>query len=138
MPAQKSPKSAPPQDKRVALTKTKVATPSVAKAGAKAAASKTASPPAKKAPSVPTSKTASPSTTKDKKAAAEFYLKYSKDKDTVQDILAMLNDPQIEFTQTPKNITRYADFLYKIDSIKQKPTTWKDLFFPEIHGLSGS
>jgi RNA polymerase primary sigma factor len=70
MPAQKSPKSAPPQDKRVALTKTKVATPSVAKAGAKAAASKTASPPAKKAPSVPTSKTASPSTTKDKKAAA--------------------------------------------------------------------
>ena len=75
---------------------------------------------------------------KDKKTAAEFYLKYSKDKDTVQDILAMLNDPQIEFTQTPKNITKYADFLYRIGSIKQKPATWKDLFFPEIHALSGS
>lgn len=75
---------------------------------------------------------------KDKKAAAEFYLKYSKDKDSVQDILAMLNDPQIEFTQTPKNITKYADFLFRIGSIKQKPATWKDLFFPEIHGLSGS
>ncbi len=75
---------------------------------------------------------------KDKKAAAEFYLQVSKDKDTVKDILAMLNDPQIEYTQTPKNITKYADFLYKIGSVKQKPATWKDLFFPEIHPLPGS
>ena len=75
---------------------------------------------------------------KDKKAAAEFYLKYSKDKDTVQDILKMLNDPQIEFTQTPKRITQYADFLFKIGTIKHKPASWKDLFFPEIHHLSGS
>lgn len=75
---------------------------------------------------------------KDKKGAAEFYLQVSKDKDTVKDILAMLNDPQIEYTQTPKNITKYADFLYKIGSVKQKPATWKDLFFPEIHLLPGS
>lgn len=75
---------------------------------------------------------------KDKKAAAEFYLQYSKDKDTVKDILAMLNDPQIEYSLTPKNITKYADFLFKVGSIKQKPATWKDLFFPEIHQLPGS
>lgn len=75
---------------------------------------------------------------KDKKAAAEFYLKVSKDKDTVKDILAMLNDPQIEYTLTPKNITKYADFLYKIGTIKQKPANWKDLFFPEVHHLAGS
>lgn len=75
---------------------------------------------------------------KDKKAAAEFYLKVSKDKDTVQDILAILDDPQVEFTQTPKNVTKYADFLFKIGSIKQKPATWKDLFFPEIQRLQGS
>ncbi len=75
---------------------------------------------------------------RDKRAAAEFYLKYSKDKDTVKDILAMLNDPQIEFTQTPKNITRYADFLFRIGTIKYRPASWKELFFPEIHHLSGS
>lgn len=75
---------------------------------------------------------------KDKKAAAEFYLKVSKDKDTVKDILAMLNDPQIEYTLTPRNITKYADFLYKIGTIKQKPASWKDLFFPEVHNLAGS
>ena len=75
---------------------------------------------------------------RDKKAAAEFYLKTSRDKDTVQDILKILNDPQVEFTQTPKNITKYADFLFKIGSIKVKPATWKDLFFPEIQHLPGS
>lgn len=75
---------------------------------------------------------------RDKKAAAEFYLRYSKDKDTVANILSILNDPQVEFTRTPKNITRYADFMYRIGSIKQKPASWKDLFFADIHHLSGS
>lgn len=75
---------------------------------------------------------------RDKRAAAEFYLKVSKDKDSVENILKILNDPQIVFTQTPQNITQYSDFLFRIGSIKQKPETWKDLFFPEIHHLPGS
>jgi NitT/TauT family transport system substrate-binding protein len=75
---------------------------------------------------------------RDKRAAAEFYLKVSKDKDSVENILKILNDPQIAFTQTPQNITQYSDFLFRIGSIKQKPDTWKDLFFPEIHQLPGS
>jgi NitT/TauT family transport system substrate-binding protein len=33
---------------------------------------------------------------------------------------------------------KYADFLYKSGTIKQRPNSWKDLFFPEIHDLSGS
>jgi hypothetical protein len=38
---------------------------------------------------------------KDKTAAAEAYLRISKDKDSVADILAMLNDPAIVFTMAP-------------------------------------
>ena len=75
----------------------------------------------------------------DRRAAAELYLKVSNDKKTtVDEVLAILNDPDIEFTQAPKNITKYSDFLFKIGSIKHKPNSWKDLFFPEIHHLSGS
>ncbi|HQX58677.1 MAG TPA: RNA polymerase sigma factor region1.1 domain-containing protein, partial [Burkholderiaceae bacterium] len=70
MPAQKSPKSASPQDKRVALTKPKVAAKATAKAGSKAATSKTALPPPKKVPSVPTTKTVAPKTAKEKNTAA--------------------------------------------------------------------
>jgi NitT/TauT family transport system substrate-binding protein len=75
---------------------------------------------------------------RDKPAAAAFYLKVSKDKDSVDNILKLLNDPQIVYTQTPQNITKYSDFLFRIGSIKQKAATWQDLFFPEIHHLPGS
>ena len=75
----------------------------------------------------------------DKKAAAADYLRLSKDKhSSLADILAMLEDPKIEFTTTPHNVMKYADFMYKVGSIKVKPTSWKDLFFDNVHGLPGS
>ena len=74
----------------------------------------------------------------DRKAAAEAYLRISKDKDTVQDILAMLNDPAIVFTTTPQNMMKYVDFMLRTGSIKVKPDSWKDLFFPNVHALPGS
>jgi NitT/TauT family transport system substrate-binding protein len=75
---------------------------------------------------------------RDKKAAAEAYLRISKDKDTVADILKMLNDPLIVYTQTPQSTMKYADFMTKVGSIKVKPESWKDLFFPNVHALPGS
>jgi NitT/TauT family transport system substrate-binding protein len=74
----------------------------------------------------------------DKKAAAETYLRISKDKDSVQDIVAMLNDPGIVYTTTPQNVTKYVDFMVKTGAIKVKPDSWKDLFFPNVHALPGS
>ena len=74
----------------------------------------------------------------DRRAAAEAYLRMSKDKDSVQDILAMLNDPAIVFTTTPQNVMKYVDFMLKTGAIKTKPDSWKDLFFPNVHGQPGS
>jgi len=75
---------------------------------------------------------------RDKRAAAEAYLRMSKDKDTVEDILAMLNDPQIVFTTTPQNVMKYVNFMLKTGAIKVKPDSWKDLFFPNVQNLPGS
>jgi len=75
---------------------------------------------------------------RDKKAAAETYLRLSKDKDTVADILAMLNDPNIVYTTTPQNVMKYVNFMLKAGSIKVRPESWKDLFFQNVHGLPGS
>ncbi len=75
---------------------------------------------------------------KDKKWAAETYLRLSKDKDSLDDILKMLNDPNIVYTTTPNNVTKYVSFMHKIGSIKVKPESWKDLFFPNVHGQPGS
>jgi NitT/TauT family transport system substrate-binding protein len=75
---------------------------------------------------------------RDKRVAAETYLRMSKDKDTLPDILAMLNDPEIVYTTTPQNVMKYVDFMFKSGSIKAKPDSWKDLFFPDAQSLAGS
>ena len=75
---------------------------------------------------------------RDKRAAAEAYLRISKDKDSLDDIVKMLNDPAIVYTTTPNNVMKYVNFMYKVGSIKVKPDSWKDMFFPNAHGLSGS
>jgi len=76
---------------------------------------------------------------KDKKAAAEIYLKVSGDKkSTVAEIQKQIEDPNLLFTTIPRNIQKYADFMYEVGSIKSKAASWKDLYFPEIHHLPGS
>ena len=54
------------------------------------------------------------------------------------DMVKILNQPEIEFTTTPKNIMKYVDFMNKIGIVKAKPASWKDLFFPNVHSLPGS
>jgi len=73
-----------------------------------------------------------------RRAAAEAYLRISKDKDSLDSILRMLNDPQIVYTTTPQNVMKYVDFMLKTGAIKAKPESWKDLFFPNAQGLPGS
>ncbi|TMH15901.1 MAG: ABC transporter substrate-binding protein, partial [Betaproteobacteria bacterium] len=75
---------------------------------------------------------------RDKRAAAEAYIRISKDKDTVDNIAHMMNDPQIVYTTTPQNVMKYADFMARTGAIKVKPESWKDLFFPNMHDLPGS
>ncbi|HTI48757.1 MAG TPA: ABC transporter substrate-binding protein [Casimicrobiaceae bacterium] len=75
---------------------------------------------------------------RDKHAAAQAYLRISKDKDSLENIERMLNDPQIVYTTTPQNVMKYVDFMAKTGAIKAKPDNWKELFFPNAHALPGS
>ncbi len=76
---------------------------------------------------------------RDKRAAAQRRTCGSpRTRTALDDILQMLNDPAIVFTTTPQQLMKYVDFMYKIGSIKVKPDSWKDLFFPNAHGLAGS
>jgi NitT/TauT family transport system substrate-binding protein len=75
----------------------------------------------------------------DKKSAAELLLASTNDKGfSVQEIVDVLSDPHIKFTTTPENVMKYADFMHEIGSIRNRPASWKDMFFPEIHGAPGS
>ena len=35
----------------------------------------------------------------------------------------------------PLNTMKYFDFMHRVGAIKNKPASWKDLFFPEAHAL---
>lgn len=76
---------------------------------------------------------------RDKKTAAQRYLDIAKDRrSTHAEILAMLEDPAIEFTMTPKNVMKYVEFMHRTGALKVKPGSWKDMFFPNAHALPGS
>ena len=55
-----------------------------------------------------------------------------------QELVDVLRDPAIKFTTAPENIEKYADFMRQIGSIEHEAASWRDLFFPEIHGAAGS
>jgi NitT/TauT family transport system substrate-binding protein len=54
------------------------------------------------------------------------------------ELVEVLRDPAIRFTTTPENVMSYADFMYSIGSLRNRPTGWQELFFPEIHSAPGS
>ena len=74
----------------------------------------------------------------DKKGAAQTYLKLSGDKESVENIVEMLNDPKVEYGSTPKGIGAFADFLHSTGAINAKLGNWKDAFIPELHQTPGN
>lgn len=75
---------------------------------------------------------------KDKRAAAELYIRITKDKSGVDEILKIMTDPGNEYSLVPKGNMAMVEFMFKINSIKVKPESWKDLFFPNVHNQPGS
>jgi NitT/TauT family transport system substrate-binding protein len=74
---------------------------------------------------------------KDKKAAAQAYLDISKEKTPLDAIVKLLSDPDQEYGCAPRKVMKFADFMYRVGSIKHLPASWKDLYFPEVHGMQG-
>lgn len=74
----------------------------------------------------------------DKRAAAALYIEATNSKESVGDLFAMISDPNIEFTKTPRATKKYAEFVHELGLIKTKPNDWRELFFESIHKLPGS
>jgi NitT/TauT family transport system substrate-binding protein len=75
---------------------------------------------------------------KDKKTAAEIYLAATKEPQTVQECIDMLEAPNVVYSVTPYATAKFADFMYKTGVLKTKPESWKEFFFEEVHDLPGS
>jgi NitT/TauT family transport system substrate-binding protein len=75
----------------------------------------------------------------DRRGAASLLLASTPDSGfTLDETVAMLEDPAFRFTTTPENVKKYADFMNDTGSITTKPATWQEMFFSEIHAAPGS
>ena len=66
---------------------------------------------------------------RDKSGVARTYLEMTNSKESVADIVAILDDPLVQFTMTPTGTMKFADFMYRIGALKNKPSSWQDYFF---------
>ena len=83
-------------------------------------------------------KEATASINADKRRAAEIYSQEGGGKESVDKLLKIMDDPQIRFTVAPEGILPFAQFMHDVERIKNRPGSWKDMFFPDIHNLQGS
>lgn len=74
----------------------------------------------------------------DKRAAAEIYLAVNKESISVDELAALIARPGMVFSAAPQNLLPAAQFFSRAGYIKQKPTSWKEFFFEEVHDLPGS
>jgi len=72
----------------------------------------------------------------DKRAAAEAYLRVTKDRMPVDELLAMLNDPNIVITIVPKGADKISEFLHKVGRVKVRPDRWQDYYFGDVEKLT--
>ncbi|MFM9847744.1 MAG: ABC transporter substrate-binding protein [Hyphomicrobiaceae bacterium] len=75
---------------------------------------------------------------KDLKSAAQYWADDVKSKLPVEKVAEIASGPQVKWTMTPQSTMKFAEFMHSVGTIKDKPTDWKELFFPEIHDLPGS
>jgi NitT/TauT family transport system substrate-binding protein len=74
----------------------------------------------------------------DPKQAAEIYVRVTKEKITVDELVAIIKQPGAIFSGTPQRSMLWAEYMHRIGLIKQKPASWKDFTFPQIHERQGS
>jgi len=69
---------------------------------------------------------------------AAYYAADQKTRIDLDLMMELLSDPRQRYIMAPQATMQWATFMHKLGRIKTAPASWKDLFWPEIHGLQGS
>jgi NitT/TauT family transport system substrate-binding protein len=67
----------------------------------------------------------------DRHRAAEIYAATEKTSLSVGQIEAIIADPANEYSVVPRNAVKFAQFQHRIGTLRSRPDSWRDLFFPE-------
>jgi NitT/TauT family transport system substrate-binding protein len=75
---------------------------------------------------------------RDKVWAAKVYIEEENSKLDPEFVHAIISNPEVDFTVAPQGFMKFAEFMFKTKMIKDPPSSWKDVFFPEVHAEAGS
>ena len=71
--------------------------------------------------------------------AAAMYLEMAKDtRSSPADMTTIVSDPDNDWTTVPAGVEKMTAFLHQVGRMKHQPKSWRDLYMPEVHGLTGS
>lgn len=74
----------------------------------------------------------------DIRSAARYWIEDSESRLSVDFVAAAGSGKDVKWTMTPESTLKQAEFMVDVGTIKVKPKSWKEYFFPEAYGLSGS
>jgi NitT/TauT family transport system substrate-binding protein len=75
---------------------------------------------------------------RDKRAAAQLWISDSHSGLPLPFIEQIVAGAQVRWTMVPENTMTFARFMVTNGMLKSAPQSWRDYFFPEIHGVDGS
>lgn len=70
--------------------------------------------------------------------ACEMYVKATGEKLSVDDLVAMITQPDMFYDMTPVGTMATAQHLVDVKVLKMRPANWEDFFFPEAYALAGN
>ena len=74
----------------------------------------------------------------DPEKAARTYLEATKERISVDELVAMMRQPGVVFSTTPYGSMLQAEHYVKTGMIKMRPKDWREFYFPSIHDRQGN
>lgn len=71
--------------------------------------------------------------------AAAIYIEMAHDtRSTPTEMARYVADPDNDWTTTPAGVEKMAEFLHRVGRLKHLPSSWKQVYMPDVHSLPGS
>jgi sulfonate transport system substrate-binding protein len=74
----------------------------------------------------------------DPEHAARIYLEMERSKLEPAFVRELVTDPEDPFTIVPQRTFAFIEFMQRTGRLNKRFSSWKDMFFPEIHDQPGS
>jgi len=71
-------------------------------------------------------------------AAADLFIRVNKSKADRKLVLAIIQNPEVQFKLTPQNTHTLAEFMFRVGAIKNKPASARDYFFDDAHNSAAN